>query len=440
MYGLIDCNNFYASCERVFRPDLRNQPVVVLSNNDGCVIARSNEAKKLGISMAAPAYQFQELFDKHNVAVFSANFVLYGDMSFRVMSILSLFAPEMEIYSIDEAFMKLDGMERLGLKEFGLKISYSITKGTGIPVSLGFAPTKALAKVANRIAKKFPSQTQGVHIIDTEEKRIKALKWLPVEEVWGIGSRHAKRLKALQVKTAYDFTLLPDGWVRQNMSIVGLKLKNELLGVASNDLEVVKPKQNIATTRSFEKNYTQYEELKERITTFAVTCSEKLRKQHSHCNAIMVFLLTNNHRADQPQYNRHIVVKLPYPSNSSIELAKFAIDGLTKIFKTGFGYKKAGVIVMDITSTDKTQLNLFENSDPRHKPLMEAVDKINHGLGEQKVRLASQDLKRTWKMRQERLSARFTTRLSEVLVVNCSENKKPNIDLGSPNEIEPELV
>jgi len=259
MFALVDCNNFYASCERVFRPDLIGKPIVVLSNNDGCIIARSNEAKALKIPMGAPAYQYEKIFTENNVQVFSANFVLYGDMSSRVMNILSSYSPDIEIYSIDEAFLKLNGFEKFNLQTYGQKIQRRVTKWTGIPVSVGIAPTKALAKVANRIAKKYPEKTKSVYLIDSEEKRIKSLKWLKIEDVWGIGRQHAKKLNAIKVNTAYDFTQLDDSWVRKNMAIVGLRLKQDLQGIPVLDLEELQAKKNIAVTRSFEKNYTELE-------------------------------------------------------------------------------------------------------------------------------------------------------------------------------------
>ncbi len=419
MFALVDCNNFYVSCERVFRPDLNGKPVVVLSNNDGCVISRSNEAKALGIPMGAPAFKYQKMFDDHQVAVFSSNYALYGDMSARVMNLLSTFTPEIEVYSIDEAFLKFDGFASMDFGAYGLHIREAVTKSTGIPISIGFAETKALAKVANKIAKKFDEQTRGVYIIDSEEKRIKALKWLKVEDVWGIGRRHAKRLNKLGIKTAYQFTQLSDAWVKKNMSVVGLRLKHDLEGKPTLDLEQIKAKKSIAVTRSFEKNYTEFEQISERVFTFAVTCAEKLRKQKSHCNALMVFLHTNGFRKDLPQYSQNIVVNLPYPTNSSIELCRFAVDGLKKIFKEGFQYKKAGVIVMDLTPENQAQADLFENSDPRHTRLMKAVDQINHSIGQQKIKLGCQDLGRTWKMRQERLSPRYTTQLREIITVRA---------------------
>lgn len=418
MFALIDCNNFYASCERVFQPHLRDQPIVVLSNNDGCVIARSNEAKKLGIPMGAAAFEYKKIFEKENINVFSSNYALYGDMSNRVMTLLAEYSPDIEIYSIDEAFLKFVGFAKnFDLLDYGKKIRYRVTKGTGIPISVGFAETKALAKVANKIAKKFPKETGGVYVIKTEEQRIKALKWLPVEDVWGIGYRHSKRLEKLGVKTAYDFTQQTEDWVKKNMSVVGLRLLKELQGISCLDLEQPQDKKNIATTRSFDKNYSDYSFVSERVSTFAVTCAEKLRKQNSCCNALMVFIHTNGFRKDLPQYSRNIVVKLPYPTNSNMELSKFATFGLQKIFKNGFEYKKAGVIVMDITPEETKQINLFENSNPKHKPIMEVIDKINKDIGRTKIKLATQDQARTWKMRQERLSPRYTTKLNEVITV-----------------------
>ncbi|MEN8124912.1 MAG: Y-family DNA polymerase [Bacteroidota bacterium] len=416
MFALIDCNNFYASCERVFNPDLNGKPVVVLSNNDGCVIARSNEAKPF-IPMGAAAFKYKNVFEQNNIAVFSSNYALYGDMSARVMNMLSTFAPKIDIYSIDEAFLKFDNFKYLNFQAHGIQIKKDITKSTGIPISIGFAPTKALSKVANRIAKKFSERTQGVYIIDNEEKRVKALKWLAIEDVWGIGRRHAKRLQKLNIHNAYQFTLLPDEWVRKNMSVVGLRLKRDLEGKPTLDLEKIKTKKNIATTRSFDKNYSDFEQIKERVTTFSVSCAEKLRKQNSYCNTLLIFLHTNGYRKELPQYSKNIVVKLPFPTNSNIELAKFAVNGLERIFKKGFQYKKAGVIAMDITPQEQRQISLFENSDPRHQVLMNVVDKMNHNIGQQKIKLASQNLERTWKMRQERLSPRYTTQLKEIITV-----------------------
>ena len=417
MFALVDCNNFYASCERVFNPDLRDKPIVVLSNNDGCVIARSNEAKVLGIPMGAPAFKFQKEFDKHKIHVFSSNFALYGDMSSRVMSILANYTPIIEIYSVDEAFLKLSGFEYFDLNDYGQKMRYDVNKSTGIPVSIGIAPTKVLAKLANRIAKKYSNQLNGTYVIDTEEKRLKALKWLKIGDVWGIGRQHSKRLNAQGVLTAYDFVQLPDAWVRKHLAVVGLRLKMELEGKSVLEMDDVKEKKSIATTRTFERNHTDFSNVQERVSTFASTCAEKLRRQRSCCNAIMVFVHTNGYRNDQPQYSKNIVVQTDYPTNSSIDIIKYAVIGLKAIFKEGYAYKKAGVIVMELTPENEKQMNLFTLEHPKHKLLMEAMDRLNNSIGQNKVRIACQDLKRTWKMKQERISARYTTRLDEVIVV-----------------------
>ena len=417
MFALVDCNNFYASCQRVFQPNLVGKPIVVYSNNDGCVISRSNEAKALGVPMGAAAYQWEKFFEQNGIEVFSANFALYGDMSQRVMTILNDFSPEMEVYSIDEAFIKFEGFERFNLQHIGESMHRRVTKGTGIPISVGIAPTKALAKVANRIAKKFPQHTNNVYLIDDEEKRIKALRWLKIEDVWGIGRKHAKRLQAIGIKTALDFTLLDDRWVQDNMAIVGLRLKRDLEGKPTLDLEEAQQKKNIAITRSFEGNHAERDFLEERISTFAVSCAEKLRLQKSCCNSVMVFIQTNRHRIDLPQYNRSIVLNLPFPTNSSIEISNFALKALSVIFRDGYEYKRAGVIVQDFTDEDKTQMSLFENSDERHKKLMQSVDKVNAMFGQQKIRLGSQDPKKTWKMKQEKLSPNYTTKLSDIIVI-----------------------
>lgn len=417
MFALVDCNNFYASCQRVFQPNLVGKPIVVYSNNDGCVISRSNEAKALGVPMGAAAYQWEKFFEQNNIEVFSANFTLYGDMSQRVMTILNDFSPEMEVYSIDEAFIKFEGFERFNLQHIGESMHRRVTKGTGIPISVGIAPTKSLAKVANRIAKKFPQHTNNVYLIDDEEKRIKALRWLKIEDVWGIGRKHAKRLQAIGVKTALDFTMLDDRWVQENMAIVGLRLKRDLEGKPTLDLEEAQQKKNIAITRSFEGNHAERDFLEERISTFAVTCAEKLRLQKSCCNSVMVFIQTNRHRVELPQYNRNIVLNLPFPTNSSIEISNFALQALSIIFREGYEYKRAGVIVQDFTDEETTQINLFENSDERHKKLMQSIDKVNAMFGQQKIRLGSQDPKKTWKMKQEKLSPNYTTKLSDIIVI-----------------------
>lgn len=418
MFALVDCNNFYASCERVFRPDLINRPIVVLSNNDGCVIARSNEAKKLGIPMGAPAFQYENIFKVFGVEVFSANFALYGDMSNRVMSILSDFSPEIEIYSIDECFIKFSGSSISRLNDIGLEMYRRVLKWTGIPISVGFAKTKSLAKVANKIAKKFSEHTKNIYIIDNEEKRIKALKWLKIQDVWGIGRRYSKLLQKININTAYDFTQLSDDWIKKRMTIIGLRLKRDLEGIPTLDLEHFQNKKSIATTRSFDVDYSEFEQLAERVTTFAVSCAEKLRKQKSCCNTIMVFIHTNRHKKKSPQYFKNIVIKLPFATNSSLELAKFARDALSQIYKSGYRYKKAGVIALDIIPENLVQQTLFFNRDERHIKLMEAVDLINSQFGQQTIRIASQHPKGILKMRREKLSPRYTTNLDDIITIN----------------------
>lgn len=418
MFALVDCNNFYASCERVFRPDLNGKPVVVLSNNDGCVIARSNEAKAIGIPMGAPAFQNEALFRKYRVEVFSANFTLYGDMSNRVMSILGEYAPEMEIYSIDEAFLKLDGLPVKDWHAYGLDMRKKVLQYTGIPISVGIAPTKALAKVANRIAKKFTDRTGGVYLMQGEEARIKALKWLKTEDVWGIGRRLSRRLYQQRVYTAYDFTQLSDSWVKNQMTITGLRLKHDLLGIPSLELDDIQTKKSIATTRSFEKNYTELHELKERVSTFAFSCAEKLRKQKSCCRAFTLFLHTNPHRHELPQYNPVITIKLPFATQSGIELSRFATRALEQIFRPGFLYKKAGVIIQDFVPEQTVQTTLFESRNDKHIPLMQTIDRLNQAFGQAKIKLAAHDLQRTWKMKQEKLSPRYTTQLSEIITIH----------------------
>jgi DNA polymerase V len=416
MFAHIDCNNFYVSCERVFNPSLNGKPVIVLSNNDGCAISRSNEAKALGIPMGAPAFKYKEIIEENNVHVFSANFPLYGDMSNRVMSILATFCPMQEIYSIDECFLDLSGFD-VDLKEYGLQMKERVYKWTGLPISIGIAPTKSLCKVATRVAKKFPKETNSVHVIDSEELRIKALKWLEIGEVWGIGRQYTKKLLAKNIKNAYQFTCMGDDWVKKHMSIVGLRLKHDLQGIPSIMIEEVKDKKNIATTRTFDYNTENYEDVKERIVTFTTKCAEKLRKQGSCCNSIQVFIATNFYRKDLPQYYNSICIKLPFATNSTFELAEYAVVGLEQIFKKGYAYKRAGVFVMDFTPENNQQLNLFQNRNAKHIPIMKAMDKLNRKYGCDLLRLGAQAPGKTWRMKQEKLSPHYTTNINEVLTI-----------------------
>lgn len=418
MFALVDCNNFYASCERVFNPSLIGKPIVVLSNNDGCVVARSNESKALGIPMGAPAFEYEALFKANNVHVFSSNYELYGDISSRVMSTLSCYTPEIEIYSIDEAFLKLKGFNKhFDLKLYGLEMVKNVKRDTTIPISVGIAPTKALAKVANKIAKKFPERTNSVYIIDDEEKRIKALKWTKIEDVWGIGRQHTKRLNAINVSTAFQFTQLQDEWVRKNMTVQGLRLKKDLLGISAIDFEDLKPKKNIAVTRSFDKMYDKKEEIAERLSTFSANCGEKLRKQNSHTNLIMVFLYSNFFRKDLPQHRGFISIKTDFPTNSTLEINRYTQLALDRIFKEGIKYKKAGIIVSEITPADNFQLGLFHSENPKHIDLMQTIDIVNKRYGNV-VKFGRNDLKKRWKMKQLKVSKRYTTSWNDILEVS----------------------
>ncbi|MEN2400734.1 Y-family DNA polymerase [Flavobacterium sp. MC2016-06] len=417
MFALVDCNNFYASCQRVFEPHLRGKPIVILSNNDGCIISRSDEAKALGVPMGVPTFKYEAVFKEKNIFVYSSNYPLYGDMSNRVMNLLRNYTSEIEIYSIDEAFLKFSGYDLFDLNELGLRMRKEVTQGTGIPVSVGIAPTKALAKAANKIARKFADRTQGVYCIDSEEKRIKALKWTKIEDVWGIGRKHAKRLKLKNITTAYQFTELPDAWVRKEMAVVGLRLKHDLEGKPTLDLEEAKERKMIATTRSFEKRYTSFEQISERISTFTASCAEKLRRQDCHCNMVTVFIQTDFIGGKESQYSRSITINTDFPTNSTIELNQAAQKGFKAIFKDGYRYKKAGVIVMGLTPNNETQLNLFETSNPKHQPLMSVIDKMNLCYGDNKIKFGVQSLGRQWKMRQNRLSPKFSTSLKDVITI-----------------------
>lgn len=417
MYALVDCNNFYASCERVFQPALNNQPIVILSNNDGCVISRSNEAKELGIPMAAAAFKYEEFFRKNNVKVFSSNYALYADMSNRVMHILSSYCPAIEIYSIDESFLSFDDFQRHDLVTYCRTIKDNLFQYTKIPVCIGIAPTKALAKVANHIAKKFPSHHRGVYFLNDINKITKALKWLPIEDVWGIGRRLTKRLIQLGIHKAYDFIQLSDAYILKNFSIVELRLKNELEGKSVLKLNEITHKKTIATTRTFEKATKDYHYIRERISTFAVSCAEKLRKQSSHCQIVTIVLQTSRFDRNGLSNNKIQSRQLIVDSNSSITINKAAISILDSIFTEGICYKRAGVIVSAITSAKQLQLNLFEDKHLQHIPLMQVMDELNCRYGASTIKLASQALDRTWLMKQEHLSPAYTTSYNHILKV-----------------------
>jgi len=416
MYGLLDCNNFYASCERVFNPSLNGKPIVVLSNNDGCVISRSNEAKALGIPMGESVYKLKELLEKRNVHIFSSNYVLYGDMSHRVMGMLAEMVPEIEIYSIDEAFLMLDGIP--DIETFGKKMVRKIHKGTGIPVSLGVAPTKTLAKAANRFAKKYPGY-KGVCIIDTEDKREKALKLLSVGDIWGIGRRLTKRLNYYGINTAWDLTQRTKSWVRRNMGVTGERTWLELQGKPCQEMEKSLSNKTICTSRSFGERLTDINPISEAVSNFAAICGEKLRRQHSCATSLLIFLQTNPFATLQSQYYNQQLVQLPAPTNDSAELIHYARLVLNNIYKDGYQYKKAGVIVQDIVPERPLQTSLFDNRDRiKFGKIMETIDNVNARYGRNHLKIASQGFDRKWKMKNEKLSPAYTTSLKDILKIS----------------------
>ena len=416
MFGLIDCNNFYASCERVFNPALNNRPLIVLSNNDGCVIARSNEAKALGIRMGTPVFEIQNLILQHDIAVFSSNYTLYGDMSARIMSILSAAVPEIEIYSIDEAFLNLAGIRQPA--EFGYKLTSDITNGTGIPVSMGIAPTKALAKIANKFAKKYPKY-QRVCLIDTPEKRRRALALTPIEDVWGIGRRLTGKLRQQGICTAYDFSILNPHKVRKMMTVCGERLWRELNGQLCLGLENETPdKQQICTSRSFGTMLTNPDDLREAVASFAARSAARLREQKSCAGAVMVFIQTNRFRTDLPQFVQNRVERLPVATADSIKIVHAALVALKRLFRPGFHYKKAGVILLDIVPRNAIQMNLFSPHDTaKSERLMAAIDKINGGSNSGQIRLAAEGFGRNWRLRRERLSPCYSTDLKQIIEI-----------------------
>ena len=414
MFALVDCNNFYVSCERVFKPQLEGKPVVVLSNNDGCIIARSEEAKQLGLKMAEPVFKKSQLIKEHGVFIFSSNYTLYGDMSQRVTETLSHFTPQVEIYSIDEAFLDLAGQNK-NYEELAVKIVQTVKKYTGIPVSVGIGPTKTLAKIANKAAK----QTDGIFIIKNERQRDALIRNTPIEKVWGIGRQYAELLLRNNVNTAYDFTQLDDHWLKSKMKVMGLRVKQELLGESCIPLEmVISSKKAIATTRAFGRKTGDIKNLKEAVSTHAVRCAEKLRRQKSVANLLTVFIHTDPFNPEERQLNVSKTITLPVATNSNAEISKFALHCLKDLFQPGYNYKKAGVIVDGLQSETAVQGNMFDATDRNKKQrLLAAIDKLNKEYGRDKVKLAVQGDGKNWKLRQEKLSGRYTTRWDEIIEV-----------------------
>ena len=393
MYGIVDCDNCYVSCERVFRPDLNGKPVVVLSNNDGCVVARSNEAKKLGIKAGTPYFKLAQEFPDQKIAVFSSNYELYGELTARVVDIIRQEAPQYFRYSIDECFVYLDGMDRIDIKLWGENLHNRIKKSVGIPVSIGLAPTKTLAKMASHFAKKYPGYRHCC-LIDTEEKRKKALKLYPIDEVWGIGRRYAAKLQSLGVTTAYDFASMSKEWVNATFNnVVIYRTWADLNGIDAVPNEAMAKKKSICTSRSFNGMISDLDALKVHVANYAARCAEKLRKQDTVASIVGVFLNTNYFRVDLPQYSQFKEMNLPTATNSTSTIVKAAHEVLNDVFRPGFQYKKAGVIVMGIGATSPIQLNLFDiNAEQFQKmrALDAVVDRINKVNGTETVVLAAQ--------------------------------------------------
>ena len=418
MIALADCNNFYASCERVFNPGLKNKPIVVLSNNDGCIIARSNEAKVLGIKMGVPVFQVRDIIDNNNVYVFSTNFALYGDMSSRVMSLLSDISPEIEIYSIDEAFMNFTGVK--DSVHLASRMKSVVTKSTGIPISIGIAATKTLSKVANYFAKK--QTANGVYALTEQQQIVQALKELPVSKLWGVGSRHLRMLNSYGINTAYDFIQLNEEWVLEKMTIMGLRMQRELKGDPCFGIDAYPSrKKNIRTSRSFGVKVKSLQTIQESIIAHAARCAEKLRIENSCARYVSVILRTNPFSKSQDYYYGYKSINLEIPTNDSMEIVNAAKILLGSIYKEGLIYTKSGVIVGDTVPADQVQLNLFysEQGKEKRKNLYKRIDFINQTMGRDKIQLLGQGIAKKWKLKQENLSPCYTTRWTDLLRVHC---------------------
>ena len=417
MVGLCDCNNFFASCERVFRPDLNGRPVVVLSNNDGCIIARSNEAKALGIKMGTPLFQARDVIEKNGVAVFSSNYQLYGDMSNRVISILKESVPAIEVYSIDEAFLNLEGLPLEGLQQKGRDLSARIKKDTGIPVSIGIAPTKTLAKIASKLCKQYP-KLQGCCLMYRPQDVEKVLRKFPVGDVWGIGRKYRKKLELMGIHTAWDFSAMPRSEVSRLMSVTGVKTWLELRGEPCIEFaDVPQDRQTICVSRSFAPDMTDLSQLDAAVATFTAKVAEKLRAQQMKAYVLHVFILTNRHRDEKPQDYSIRTTGFEVATNSTIELTEAAATALRSIFKKGFGYKRAGVMVTDLVASNRVQGVFFDNVDhEKHDRLMKVIDSINSVNGKSTVRIASNGDMDQFSTRSH-VSKRFTTRWDELMEV-----------------------
>ena len=417
--ALIDCNNFYASCERIFNPRLIGKPIVVLSNNDGCIITRSAEAKELGIKMGEPYFKAKKIIDKNNVRVFSSNYSLYGDISQRVMETLARFASDVEIYSIDEAFLGLNGFENYELSKYCKYIRRTIKQWVGIPVSIGVSTTKTLSKIANNLAKK-NKEYDGVCILKSWFDINEALKLTPIEDVWGIGRRLSVFLKKYKINTAYDFTQLDKGWIRKNMGVVGEKTFLELCGVSCIKLELIpSDKKSCCVSRSFSKPIEKIDDLEESISSYGTRVAEKIREEGLVAESMSIFVLTNYFNRKEKQYSNSIKLQLPYPTNNSIKIVKRALEGIRKIYREGYRYKKAGVILYGLTKAKQTR-GLLDYDRENSDSIMNTLDRINERYGSSTIRLASEGVEKSWRMRRESVSPCYTTRFDDLVEAKLS--------------------
>jgi len=418
MFALVDVNCFYASCETVFRPDLKGKPVVVLSNNDGCVIARSAEAKKLGIKMGAPYFKMREELTRHAVQVFSSNYALYADMSHRVMTILEEMAPSVEIYSIDEAFMDLTGVQNaVALETFGQQIRERIRKETHLTVGVGIAPTKTLAKLANFAAKKW-TKTGGIVDLSNPERQRKLLALINVADVWGVGHRISKRLNAMGVLTAKDLADQSTDLIRRQFSVVMERTVRELRGESCLDLEPDEPdKQQIMCSRSFGYRISDYHQMREAVCAYAERAAEKLRREKQYCRQVGVFVRTSPHAADEPFYGNQSTAQLLIPTHDTRDIIRVAMACLDNIWIEGHRYMKAGIVLTDFFSQGVAQLDLFDEHQPRRnsEELMQLIDRINT-RGSGKLWFAGQGVNKAWAMKRDMLSPAYTTRVTDLPV------------------------
>ena len=422
MKAIVDCNSFYASCERLFKPALNDRPVVVLSNNDGCIVSRTDEAKALGIRMAGPYYQNKEEILKNNVAVFSSNYHLYGDMSKRVMETLRLLSPDVEVYSVDESFLDLTGIASEQLYAYSLFVKHTTELWTGIPVSVGVAPTKVLSKVANRLAKKDKKGTKGVMILETPEQQMEALVKTAVEDIWGVGNAGAQKLHMFNINTAWDLRNMSEEWARKNLGgVVGVRLVKELKGTPCIEMkDPLTTKKMIATTRMFGRAVYQLHELKEAVATYIARAAEKLRRQNSAAGAVSVFVVYNDNRTHQPYApaSRSAYVTLPSATYLTNVLIEHTMPLVEALYKKGSKYIKAGVVLGNIVPCNMIQYNIFEQPEnPALQKLMHTIDNVNFGMGTDILKFASAGTKKNWKMRQELRSNRFTTKWDELCLV-----------------------